>query len=135
MKHPKVMIIEDDEVIREVYAYKFELEGYVVAVAEDGEAGLAEAALFRPDIILLDMVMPRMGGLAFMEQFRSRRPDGTEVIAFSNISAPNSMEAVMRLGVAEYWVKSDYTPDQVVRRVAQRWRQRKHSSKPPDAEV
>jgi DNA-binding response OmpR family regulator len=124
MSHPKVMIIEDDEVIREVYAYKFELEGYSVAVAGDGEAGLAAAAKFRPDIILLDMVMPRMGGLAFMEQFQAKRPEGTEVIAFSNISAPSNMDAVMRMGVAEYWVKSDYTPDQVVRRVAKRWQQR-----------
>jgi two-component system response regulator MprA len=130
MSNPKVMIIEDDDVIREVYAYKFELEGYSVAVASDGEAGLAAVAKFDPDIILLDMVMPRMGGLAFMEQFRAGRANETEVIAFSNISAANNMEAVMQLGVAEYWVKSDYTPDQVVRRVAQRWQRRQSRATP-----
>lgn len=121
---PKVMIIEDDPVIQEIYALKFELEGYPVVVASNGELGLEQVETFAPHYILLDMMMPVMNGLEFMEQYRPKQGPDTEVIVFSNISAPSQMEAVMGLGVRDYWIKSDYTPEQVVAEIAQLWSQR-----------
>lgn len=121
--HPRVLIVEDDDVIREVYAMKFELEGYPVAVAADGAAALKVAEDFKPDVILLDMMMPVMDGLNFMKRYLNPYNAGpqAEIIVFSNISAPHQMNEVMELGAADYWVKSDYTPEQVVGAVSKRW--------------
>lgn len=122
---PKVLIVEDDEIIREVYALKFELEGYPVAVAENGQIGLEKAKEFEPEIILLDMMMPVMGGLEFMQRFSSR--GGTQIIVFSNISAPGQVNDVLKLGASAYWIKSDYTPDRAVAAVGEHWSKKQAS--------
>ena len=121
---PKIMIVEDDDVIREVYALKFELEGFPVTAAENGQVALDMADNFKPDIILLDMMMPVMGGLDFMRAWRNRPDALTEVIVFSNISAPGQMNEVLGLGASEYWVKSDYTPERVTSTIHERWKRR-----------
>jgi CheY-like chemotaxis protein len=122
---PNVMIVEDDAVIREVYGLKFELEGYPVAMAENGAVALDQLPGFRPHFILLDMMMPVMDGLEFMKRFQDTgRHHHTEVIIFSNVSAPANIDAVMRLGARDYWIKSDYEPDRVVAKIAQLWQQR-----------
>src|SRR4051812_39410549 len=110
---PKILLVEDDDVIREIYSMKFELEGFPVAAAENGRVGLKMVEEFDPEIILLDMMMPVMGGLDFMRELRNSREQMPDVIVFSNISAPKQVDAVMRLGAKAYWTKSDYTPDRV----------------------
>ncbi len=124
---PRVMIVEDDAIIREVYALKFELEGYPCLAVENGRLALSAAPGFQPHFILLDMMMPVMGGLEFMRQYRSGE-QLAEVIVFSNISAPHQVEAVMNLGASAYLVKSDYTPEQVVAHIAQLWQRRQKAA-------
>ncbi|OYW83889.1 hypothetical protein B7Z17_04945, partial [Candidatus Saccharibacteria bacterium 32-49-10] len=68
----KIAIIEDDQVINQMYRMKFEAAGYDVAAASDGEAGIALVEKFNPDIILLDLQMPRMGGAEALEHIRAR---------------------------------------------------------------
>jgi CheY-like chemotaxis protein len=104
---PKILLVEDDDIIREIYAMKFELEGFPVAAAENGKIGLAKVAEFEPEIILLDMMMPVMGGLEFMQELKSKYEEIPQVIVFSNISAPKQVDAVMRMGAKAYWTKSD----------------------------
>ncbi len=119
---PRVLIVEDDPTIREIYALKFELEGYPVEAVENGALALEAVQQFEPDIILLDMMMPVMDGLTFMRHYP---PAATaEVIVFSNVATPVQREAVMALGARDYWIKSDYTPEQLVTAVLKRWRQR-----------
>ncbi|HUD11113.1 MAG TPA: response regulator [Candidatus Saccharimonadia bacterium] len=121
---PSVMIVEDDPAIREVYVIKFEIEGYPVVGAENGKQALDLLEQFNPDIILLDMMMPVMGGLEFMRHFRGRN-HGADVIVFSNMSAPDQIKAALSLGACDYWIKSDYTPELIVKRVRERWGSRK----------
>lgn len=118
---PKVLLVEDDDIIREIYAMKFELEGFPVAVAENGQIGLKKVQEFEPEIILLDMMMPVMGGLEFMRHLKQERDVLPHVIVFSNMSAPKQVDDVMRLGAKAYWTKSDYTPDICVVEVAKIW--------------
>jgi CheY-like chemotaxis protein len=118
---PKILLVEDDDIIREIYAMKFELEGFPVAAAENGKIGLAKVAEFEPEIILLDMMMPVMGGLEFMQELKSKYEEIPQVIVFSNISAPKQVDAVMRMGAKAYWTKSDYTPDRVAEELAKLW--------------
>jgi CheY-like chemotaxis protein len=118
---PKILLVEDDDVIREIYSMKFELEGFPVAAAENGRVGLKMVEEFDPEIILLDMMMPVMGGLDFMRELKSIREDMPDVIVFSNISAPRQVDAVMRLGAKAYWTKSDYTPERVAAELVKLW--------------
>lgn len=120
---PRVLIVEDDPIIRELYALKFELEGYPVLAAENGQEALMALPEFQPHFILLDMMMPVMDGLEFMGHYAKLDHD-SEVIVFSNVSTPSQKEAILGLGASEYWVKSDYTPEQVVEALATRWRNR-----------
>jgi len=118
---PKILLVEDDDIIREIYAMKFELEGFPVASAENGQVGLVKVAEFQPEIILLDMMMPVMGGLEFMRELKAQYEVLPQVIVFSNISAPKQVDAVMRLGAKAYWTKSDYTPDRVAEELSKLW--------------
>ena len=120
---PKVLLVEDDEIIREIYAMKFELEGFPVASAENGRIGLAMVDEFEPEIILLDMMMPVMGGLDFMRELKGSRSKLPDIIIFSNISAPQQVDAVMQLGAKAYWTKSDYTPDRVTTELMKLWKE------------
>jgi len=80
---PRVMIVEDDAVIREIYALKFELEGYPVLAVENGQEALGAVGEFRPHFILLDMMMPIMGGLEFMQQYYSSEGELAKVRAIN----------------------------------------------------
>jgi CheY-like chemotaxis protein len=121
---PRVLLVEDDDVIREIYAMKFELEGFPVAVAENGQVALGMAKSFQPHIILLDMMMPVMGGLEFLENLDRGGEGSPDIIIFSNISAATQMQEVMKLGVSDYWIKSDYTPERVADELAKRWKKK-----------
>jgi DNA-binding response OmpR family regulator len=99
---PKVLIVEDDDIIREIYALKFALEGFAVDSAENGQVGLQKVNEFEPEVILLDMMMPVMSGLDFMQALKNTRDTLPDVIVFSNVSVPKQVDAVMRLGAKDY---------------------------------
>ncbi len=119
---PKVLLVEDDDVIREIYAMKFELEGFPVATAENGKIGLKMLSDFEPHIVLLDMMMPVMGGLEFMQALKDSGRDMPDVVVFSNMSAQRQVDSVMRLGAKAYWTKSDYTPERVATELLEMWK-------------
>lgn len=117
------MIVEDEPAIREVYMIKFEIEGHRVCGAENGQVALGLVDSFRPDVILLDLMMPIMGGLEFMRKLNVAKHT-PEVIVFSNMPAPDQIKQAKELGAAQYWVKSDYTPELATKKVMEHWRKR-----------
>ena len=119
-----VLIIEDDEVLREVYATKLALEGFDVTTAVDGKEGLSIASQTEPDIILLDMLMPRMTGLEFLRLYRLSQRPHVKTLVLSNKSSPSDISQAKSLGALEYLIKSQYTPSDIVERI------RRHLVKP-----
>jgi CheY-like chemotaxis protein len=119
---PKVLLVEDDEILREIYSMKFQLEGIEFDTAENGQIGLQKLADFQPHVVLLDMMMPVMGGLDFLKALQSDSRPLPHIIVFSNISAAKQIDTVMKLGVKAYWTKADYTPDRCVKEIIQIWR-------------
>ncbi|HRC27969.1 MAG TPA: response regulator [Candidatus Saccharimonas sp.] len=114
----KIAIIEDDQVINQMYRMKFEAAGFTVATASDGEAGVASAAKFKPDIILLDLQMPRMGGAEALELIRqSDWGAHVPVIILTNLGEEEAPKSLRQLGIHSYIVKAELTPSQVVGRV------------------
>lgn len=114
----KIAIIEDDQVINQMYRMKFEAAGFEVATASDGEAGLRTAEKFHPDIILLDLQMPHMGGAEALEHIRkSQWGTKTPVIILTNLGEEEAPKSLRQLGIHSYIVKAELTPSQVVGRV------------------
>ena len=114
----KIAIIEDDSVINQMYRMKFEAAGFDVATASDGEAGVAMVNKFNPEIILLDLQMPHMGGaeaLALIRKYEDHAK--TPVISLTNLGEEEAPKELKDLGIQSYIVKAELTPSQVVGRV------------------
>jgi two-component system phosphate regulon response regulator PhoB len=112
----KAVVIEDDHDLQFLYKLKLELEGFDVAVASNGEEGLAVIQQHQPDIILLDLMMPVMSGGEMLARLRSVSWGGNiRVIILTNISKDEAPQALRFLHVDRYIVKAHHTPAQVVR--------------------
>ena len=114
----KIAIIEDDQVINQMYRMKFETAGFSVATASDGESGVKMAEKFKPNIILLDLQMPHMNGAEALEIIRkSSWGSKTPVIILTNLGEEEAPKTLRALGIHSYIVKAELTPSQVVARV------------------
>jgi DNA-binding response OmpR family regulator len=110
----KVAIIEDDPAISQMYRIKFEAEGYIVETAENGVLGLKLAATMRPDIILLDLMMPQMGGKEMLTKLRATDwGKSIKVVILTNMGEQEAPEGIRDLGVSAFILKADMTPRQV----------------------
>jgi two-component system sensor histidine kinase/response regulator len=110
----KIAIIEDDVAISQMYRFKFEAEGYDVQTAENGKLGLELAEKMRPDIILLDLMMPEMGGEEMLGLMRKTAwGKTTKVIILTNMGEQEIPPAIKDLGVSGVVLKADMTPRQV----------------------
>ena len=114
----KIAIIEDDQVINQMYRMKFEAAGFDVATASDGETGVAMVEKTKPSIILLDLQMPRMNGAEALKIIRSSSwGEKIPVIILTNLGEEEAPTSLRTLGIHSYIVKADLTPSQVVSRV------------------
>lgn len=110
----KVAIIEDDQAISQMYRFKFEAEGYDVQTAENGVLGLKLTESMKPDIILLDLMMPEMTGDQMLKKLRETDwGKNIKVIILTNMGEQEIPETVRQLGVADVILKADMTPRQV----------------------
>lgn len=114
----KIAIIEDDPVISQMYRMKFEADGFEVQIAENGRDGVVLAEHMKPDMILLDLQMPQMGGAEALSLIR-KQPWGktVPVIILTNLGEEEAPKNLRALGIHSYIVKADLTPRQVVERV------------------
>lgn len=116
----KIAIIEDDAVIAQMYRMKFEAEGYEVQTAENGALGVELCEQFRPDMILMDIKMPRMSGEEALKHIRATSwGKHTPVIILTNLGEEEAPKSLQHLGVHSYIVKAELTPRQVTERVKQ----------------
>lgn len=110
----KIAIVEDDQAISQMYRIKFEAEGYDVDTAENGKLGLELAEKMKPDIILLDLMMPEMTGDEMLVKLRKTSWGAkTKVIILTNMGEQEVPESVKKLGVEDIILKADMTPRQV----------------------
>jgi CheY-like chemotaxis protein len=111
----KILIIEDDQVVANIYRNRFAVEGYQVEVALDGQAGLDLLRSFRPDAVVLDLMIPRMTGVELMKKMRSE-PDLEKipVIVFSNTYVSDMLQEAWKAGATKCLSKATCTPRQVI---------------------
>ena len=110
----KIAIIEDDQAISQMYRMKFESEGYQVETAENGKLGLELAEKMKPDMILLDIMMPEMNGDEMLAQMREQ-PWGKhiKVMVLTNVGEEELPHRLSTLDVLDIILKADMTPKQV----------------------
>lgn len=117
---PTIAIIEDDQAISQMYRIKFEAEGYEVETAENGKLGLALCEKMKPEIILLDLMMPEMNGDEMLEELRKTTwGKNTKVVILTNMGEQEVPQKVKDLGVNAVILKADMTPRQVAELVKQ----------------
>lgn len=111
---PKIAIIEDDQAISQMYRFKFEAENFKVNTAENGKLGLELIEKMRPDIVLLDIMMPEMSGDEMLARLRAQPwGESIKVIILTNKGEQEIPESVKALNVSAIVLKSDMTPRQV----------------------
>ncbi len=114
----KIAIIEDDQVISQMYRMKFEADGFEVQLADNGKQGVAMVKSVMPDIILLDLQMPNMNGEEALAAIRAEAwGKQIPVIILTNLGEEEAPKSLRALGIHSYIVKADLTPRQVVARV------------------
>ena len=116
----KIAIIEDDQAISQMYRMKFEAEGFNVETASNGKLGLELAEKMRPDIILLDLMMPEMNGDEMLKKMRATDwGKDTKVIILTNMGEQEAPQSVKHENVRRFIVKAEMTPRQVAEMVRQ----------------
>lgn len=111
----KVLIIEDEEVLRNVLAKKLEKEGYEAIVAADGEAGMDSIRNENPDMILLDIMLPKKNGYQILEEMHGdEKLKKIPVLVISNSGQPVEIKKILELGACDYLVKADFEPQEVI---------------------
>ena len=107
----RVLFVEDDPAVAQMYKLKLELDGYQVAVAGDGEVALHMARTEPPDIIFLDIRLPKLGGLDVLEALRADpKTQAVPVVILSSHSEKELVERGARLGALDHLIKSKTTP-------------------------
>lgn len=110
----KIAIVEDDLAIAQMYRLKFETEGYKVDIAENGKLGLQLCEDMKPDMVLLDLMMPEMNGDEMLDKMRKsdwgKKP---KVIILTNVSEQEAPEHLKDLAIDGFIVKAEMTPKQV----------------------
>ena len=116
----KVAVVEDDMAIAQMYRVKFQSLGWHVETASNGKVGLELAEAMRPDIILLDLMMPEMTGDEMLQKLR-QEPWGEKikVIILTNMGEQEAPKSLQKLGVTKFIVKAEMTPRQVAALVQQ----------------
>ncbi len=110
----KIAVIEDDPAISQMYRIKFETEGYEVETAGNGKLGLELIKKLRPDIVLLDLMMPEMNGDEMLALMRKTSwGKSIKVVILTNMGEQEIPEPVRKLGVSAVILKADMTPRQV----------------------
>lgn len=111
----KILIAEDEEILRKVLSEKFKKEKFMVEAATDGEAALSLAKSFKPDMILLDIIMPKKDGLEVLEELKSDNDlQDIPVIMVSILGEDEKIKKALKLGAVDYLIKTQHSINEVV---------------------
>lgn len=116
----KILFIEDEPMLQKTLGDILQQEGYEILVAYDGKVGLEMVQKEKPDLVLLDLILPKMDGFAVLQEMR-KNPATKEipVIVLTNLEGTSDVERVLELGATTYLVKANYDLQDVVAKVKQ----------------
>ena len=113
-----ILIIEDDKFLRELIVQKLLREGYEISEALDGEEGIKKIKEEKPDLILLDLILPGIDGFEVLSKMREEsRLSSIPVIVLSNLGQKEDVEKGMKLGAVDYLIKAHFTPGEIIEKI------------------
>ena len=114
----KILIVEDEEIMITLLQKKLTDEGYEISITRNGEEGLRVMREVRPDLVLLDIIMPKMGGFEVMEEMtKDKELSSIPVIIISNSGQPVELDRAKKLGAKDWLIKTEFDPQEVVEKV------------------
>lgn len=115
----KILVVEDDQFLRELYDELLKEEGYEVTLAEDGEKGLSQIQKGGFDLILLDIMLPKIDGLEILRRVKNKPPEkqNGSTVLLTNLGQDSIIKEGFSLGASGYLIKSAMNPDQVLSEV------------------
>ncbi len=114
----KILLVEDDSFLLGMYATKFEMEGFKVIMAEDGEKAVRLALKELPDIILLDIILPKVNGFEVLRQVKAASATANiPVLLLTNLSQKDEIEQGLKMGAEDYLIKAHFMPSEVVDKI------------------
>ena len=118
MDKKKILLVEDDNALASVYRSRLELEGFVVEHVQNGELALAKIIEFKPDLVVLDVMMPKVNGFDVLDIVRNTpETANVHVVMLTALSQPKDKERAQQLGADDYVVKSQVVIGDVVERI------------------
>jgi DNA-binding response OmpR family regulator len=119
-KKKKILLIEDEKILSEMYKQKFTQAGFEVFSSSESEEGLEMAKKEKPDLIVLDILLPRENGIIFLKWMKEEPEiSSIPVMVFSNYDDPETKKEARELGIKDYLIKANYTPNGIVEKVKQ----------------
>ena len=114
----KILIIEDEELMYNLLERKLTADGYKITVAKDGIEGMEMMKKEKPDLILLDIVMPKKNGFEVMEEMQKEKElRGIPIIVISNSGQPVEIDKARELGAKDWLIKTEFDPQEVIKKV------------------
>lgn len=114
----RILVIEDEPALNDAYQVILQKEGYDVATAFDGDAALELAKTFKPHLILLDLRMPKVGGITFLKRYQAPTKHPTvKIVVFSNLDTQKEIDEAYQLGAQRYMLKAWASPNELVKLV------------------
>ncbi|MDP3935217.1 MAG: response regulator [Candidatus Giovannonibacteria bacterium] len=114
----KVLIVDDDAFLLDMYSIKFKESGFLVEIAKNGEEALEKAKSSNPDVILLDIVMPKMDGFDVLREIKKENiAPNAAIFILTNLGQKEDVDRGLKLGANDYIVKAHFTPSEVVNKV------------------
>ena len=113
-----VLLVEDDTFLANIYQKKFEMEGFKISLADNGEAGLEAAKKKQPDVILLDILLPKMDGFTVLENLKKdAKTKDIPVLLLTNLGQKDDVDKGLALGAVDYLIKAHFKPGETVDKV------------------
>jgi len=113
-----ILLVEDDPFVIDIYTKKLKAAGFSVETAQDGEEALRKFKEWKPDLLILDIVLPNIDGWELLSKIKTdEKLRDLKVVVLSNLGQKIDVEKGLKLGVVRYFIKAHYTPTQVVREI------------------
>ena len=113
-----ILVVEDDKFLRELIIRKLDEEGYTTSEAVDGEEGAKKTKEEKPDLVLLDLILPGIDGFEVLASIKQNpQTSSIPVIILSNLGQTEDVEKGLKLGAIDYMVKAHFTPGEIVEKV------------------
>lgn len=114
----KILIVEDDKFLRDLITQKLSNENFDVVIAQDGEEGIRKIEDEKPDLVILDLLLPQIDGFEVLKRMKANQKIAdTPVIILSNLGQKEDVERGMALGAKDYMIKAHFTPNEVIDKV------------------